>query len=91
MSQRGKSERGCGDLKESGSHRTIRSGTIKRCGLVEVGVALLDEVHHSSQAWMSQKLKPGLKTLFSYCQLPASIPAPCLLYTVVLPNVTIMN
>jgi hypothetical protein len=34
----------CGDLSENGPQRSIESGTIRRCGLVGVGVALLEEV-----------------------------------------------
>jgi hypothetical protein len=33
----------CGGLKENGSNRAIGSGTIRRCGLVAVGV---EEVCH---------------------------------------------
>ena len=34
----------CGGLDKNGPHRAIGSGTIRRCGLVEVGVALLEKV-----------------------------------------------
>ena len=44
MSQRGKNEMDCGDLKESGSHSLLWSGAIKKYGLVGVGVALLEWV-----------------------------------------------
>jgi hypothetical protein len=33
-----------GGLKENGPHRFLWNGTCRRCGLVEVGVALLEEV-----------------------------------------------
>lgn len=36
----------CGVLNENGSFRLIGSGTIKRCGLIGVGVAWLEEVCH---------------------------------------------
>ena len=43
----------CGDLNRFGPHRFMSlstwprgSGTIRRCGLIGVGVALLEEVHH---------------------------------------------
>ena len=91
MSQRGKNEMDCGDLKESGSHSLIWSGTIKKCGLVEVCVAFLEEVYHWGQTLRSQKLKPSLEALFSYCQLSAPSTAPCLLYTSMLPTMTIMD
>jgi hypothetical protein len=35
-----------GGLKENGLHRPTRSGTIRTCGLVGIGVALLEEVCH---------------------------------------------
>jgi len=47
----------CGDLNANGSHRT---GNIRRCGLAEGGVALLEEVCHSGWTLRSQMLKPGL-------------------------------
>ena len=34
----------CGGLNENGPHRLTRSGTIRRCVLVGVDVALLEEV-----------------------------------------------
>ena len=36
----------CGGLNEMEHLELIRSGTIKRCDLLEGGVALLEEVHH---------------------------------------------
>jgi hypothetical protein len=36
----------CGDLNENGPHELLGSGTIRRCSLVEVGVALLEDVCH---------------------------------------------
>ena len=37
--------RACG-LKENGPYRLLGSGTIRRCALVEVGVALLEDMYH---------------------------------------------
>ena len=34
----------CGSLNENGPHRLIDSGIIRRCGLLGVGVTLLEEV-----------------------------------------------
>jgi hypothetical protein len=36
----------CGGLNENGLSRHIGNGPIRRCGLVGVGVALLEEVCH---------------------------------------------
>ena len=36
----------CGSLNVIGSHKLIGSGTIRTCGPVKVGVALLEEVCH---------------------------------------------
>lgn len=64
----------------------IGSGTIRRCGPVGVGVALLKEVCYWGQALRFQMLKPG-PVLLSVFLLPLDIdgemsapsPAPCLL------------
>jgi hypothetical protein len=47
----------CGDLNKNGPHRPIGSGTIRRCGLIEVEVALLEE--HVTRG-LALKLKQGL-------------------------------
>ena len=59
----------CAGLSKNGPHRPIGSGTIKRCGLIEVGVAWLEEVG-VTEGWALrfQKLKPGL--VVSSCCLP---------------------
>ena len=36
----------CGSLNVTGPHILIGSGTIRRCGFVDVGMALLEEVCH---------------------------------------------
>ena len=36
----------CGGLNENGPLRLIGNGTIRKCGLVKVGVALLEEMCH---------------------------------------------
>ena len=36
----------CGSLNAIGLHKLLRSGTIGRCGLVRVSMALLEEVCH---------------------------------------------
>ena len=46
----------CGDFNKNALQRLIRSGTIKICGLVGVGVALLEV------GLRSQKFKAGLVT-----------------------------
>ena len=37
---------GCGSLNVIGPHNLIRSGPIRRCGLIGVGMVLLEEVCH---------------------------------------------
>jgi hypothetical protein len=49
----------CGGLNEMEHLELIRSGTIKRCDLVGVNVALLKEVCHWGWALRVQKLKSG--------------------------------
>ena len=39
----------CGGLNNKGPHRPMGSSTIRRCGLVGEGVALLDGVCHGGQ------------------------------------------
>lgn len=41
----------CGSLNVIGPYKLLGSGTIRRCGLVEVGVALMEEVHHC-EGWL---------------------------------------
>ena len=59
------------------------SGTIGRCGLVGVGVALLKVVCHWGWALGFQKLKPGpaislfLLSAHPDIELSANFPAPC--------------
>jgi hypothetical protein len=36
----------CGDFNENDPHRLIERGTIRKYGLVGIGVALLEEVDH---------------------------------------------
>ena len=55
----------CGRLIRNDLHKlnvnecmAIGSGTIRRCGLIGVGVTLLEEVFHW-QAWRFYKFKPG--------------------------------
>ena len=48
----------CGGLNENGSHKPIGSSTIRRCGLVGVGVTL-EDVCHWGWALRSQMLKAG--------------------------------
>jgi hypothetical protein len=50
---------GCCGLNKNGSHRPIGSGTLRRCGLMGVGVALLEEVCHWGWALRFQILKPS--------------------------------
>ena len=63
----------------------LRSGTLRRCGLIRVGRTLLEEVCHcQGQALRSQVLKAGLSEIqFSPCclhiELLAPAPAPSLL------------
>jgi hypothetical protein len=59
----------CGGLNESGPHRPIGRGTVRRCGLFGVGMALLEKVCHSRWALGFQKLKVGPVSL--------SLPAAC--------------
>jgi hypothetical protein len=65
-------------------YRLIGKGSMRRCGLVAVGVALLEEVCHCGKALRSQKLKPGLvhhflPAAFGLDVEPSSLsPAPCL-------------
>ena len=40
----------CGGLNKNGPYRPVGSGTIRRCGLVGIGVALLEEVCHRGWA-----------------------------------------
>lgn len=42
-----------GSLNENGVHRPTGSGTIRKCGTVGVGTALLGEVCHCGQALRS--------------------------------------
>lgn len=58
-----------GGLHENGLRRPIGSGTIRRCGILRVGVALLKEVRHWGQSLRFHILKPGPVAL--------SIPATC--------------
>ena len=62
----------CGGLNRFGSHRfmclnawPIGSGTIRRCGLVGVGVALMEKVCHCGFALRSAMLKLCLVCKFS--------------------------
>ena len=41
-----KKQPGCGGLTENSLHRLMAKGTIRRSGLVLVGVTLLEEVSH---------------------------------------------
>lgn len=41
-----KNEADVGGWNENGPHRLLRSGIIRGCGLVGVGVSLLEEVYH---------------------------------------------
>ena len=36
----------CGSLNENGTHGLLGNGTVRRCGLIGVGVALLEELCH---------------------------------------------
>jgi hypothetical protein len=69
-------------LNKTGPHRPVENGTITRCGLVEVGVALggcglvgghmswgggVGELWGKGWALRFQKFKPGLET---HCSLP---------------------
>jgi hypothetical protein len=49
----------CGGSNKNGFHRLIGSGTIRRCGLVGVGVALLKKVCHWRWALKFNMLKPA--------------------------------
>lgn len=49
-----------GRLNKNGPLRLIGNGTIWRYGLVGVGMALLEEVHHNGEGLRSQVFKPGL-------------------------------
>ena len=60
---------GCGALNENGSHRVIGNGIIKRCSLVGVGVASLEEVCYWRYALRFHLLRPG--------QGSHSLPAAC--------------
>jgi hypothetical protein len=67
------------DFIENGPHRFIGNGTIRRCGLVEVGIFLLDEMCYRMQAFKFQMLNPGPVLVFF--QLPADpvfAPVSCL-------------
>ena len=57
----------CGSLSVIGPHNLIDSGTTEKCGLVEVGVALLEEESVWGRALRSPMLCPS--TL--HFQLPA--------------------
>ena len=78
--------KGCGGLNKNGSHRLTGSGTIRKCVLVRVGVALLEEVYHWQWTLGFQKLKPGIvhsAILFLLSanpdvELSATSPVPCL-------------
>jgi hypothetical protein len=59
----------CGGLNENGSHRLRGSATVRRCSLIKVDMALLEEVCHWGWALRFQMLKPGSVTL--------SLPAAC--------------
>jgi hypothetical protein len=61
----------CGGLNENGPHRPIGRSLIRRCGLVGVGVALLEKVCYWRLALRFQMLKTGL--------VAVSLPACCLL------------
>ena len=55
-------------LKENGSHKLRGSGTIRRCGLAGVGVALLEEVYHLGPALRSHEAQARLSgSVSSYC------------------------
>jgi hypothetical protein len=58
-------EEQCAVLDENGSHRAIGSGATRRCGLVRVGVALLEEVCHWGWTLRFQKLEPDA-SLYHY-------------------------
>jgi hypothetical protein len=55
----------CGCWNENDPHRLIGSGTIRRCGLVGVGVALLEDCVTEGWALRPQMLKPGPLSLSS--------------------------
>jgi hypothetical protein len=60
------------------------SGTIRRCGLVEVGAALLEEVCHCGVGFETSLLAAWETSSLSWLQLEQDVqlsapPAPCLL------------
>ena len=82
-----------GGLKRNGPHRPMclkarptENDTIRRCGLAEVGVVLLEEVGYCGWDLRSLKLKPSSPNVTqspsvacgSSVELPAPSPAPCL-------------
>ena len=56
-------------MKENAPHRLRESGTIGRCGLVGVGVVLLEEVGYWVPALRSHMLKLSLAAQFTSCCL----------------------
>ena len=73
---------GCGGLNKNGPRRLIGSNTIRRYGLVGVGMAVLEEVCHWGRALRFQMPKPGPVSLSLPAnlnvELSAASAAPCL-------------
>ena len=67
----------CGGLNENVPHRLLEIGTIGSCGLVGVGVALLEEVCHWGWALGFQKPKPGALSLSLLSASPAVCQSRC--------------
>ena len=80
--------RNCGGLNRGGLHGCTclndwptGNGATRRCGLVEVGMALFEEELLWGWALRSQKLKPIVLSLLPAdpdVEISASSPAPCL-------------
>lgn len=57
----------CGSLNKNDPYRPIESGAVRRCGLVGLDAALLEEAHHYEVGLRSQELQPGPVVLLLYC------------------------
>ena len=72
----------CGSLNVIGPHKFMESGTIRGCDLIEISVALLEEVCHCGALrfpMLNLSLVSSLPVTYgSRCKLSAPSPAPCL-------------
>ena len=60
----------CGGLSKDGFHKLTGNGTIRRYSLVEVGMALLEEVYHWGVSFEVSDAQATPSVILSSCFLP---------------------